>query len=53
MNLTKIKSRPAKTRLGEYIFWLDFDGNKNEDEIQILIKQIKKSCSYFRIIGTY
>jgi len=24
INLSKIESRPAKTRLGEYIFWIDF-----------------------------
>lgn len=53
INLTKIESRPAKTKLGEYVFWIDFIGNKSEEHIQVLLKQIKEKCSYFRILGGY
>ena len=53
INLTKIESRPARTTIGEYIFWIDFDTNQNEDNINILLNQIKKRCSHFRILGTY
>ena len=53
INLTKIESRPAKTKLGEYVFWIDFSGDKNEEHIKILLEQIKLKCSYFRILGSY
>lgn len=53
VNLTKIESRPAKTALGEYIFWVDFEGDAKQESMKVLIQQIQKYCSYFRILGSY
>ncbi|MCL2859153.1 MAG: prephenate dehydratase [Oscillospiraceae bacterium] len=53
INLTKIESRPAKTKIGEYIFWVDFVGNRYEEHIKILLTQIEERCSFFRILGSY
>ncbi len=53
VNLTKIESRPAKTALGEYVFWIDFESSPNNKSIPILLEQIKTMCSYFRILGSY
>lgn len=53
VNLTKIESRPAKTSLGEYVFWIDFENDSSNKSIPILLEQIEKLCSYFRILGTY
>ena len=51
LNLTKIESRPAKTVLGEYIFWIDVsieDGNEDK-----AIKEIKEKGIFVRILGKY
>lgn len=53
INLVKIESRPAKTKLGEYIFWVDFENPKEEEKGKILIKQIRANTSYCRILGQY
>ncbi|HAN09132.1 MAG TPA: prephenate dehydratase [Clostridiales bacterium] len=53
INLTKIESRPAKTKIGEYIFLVDFEGDKEEEHIKILLNHIKRACSYLRILGSY
>ena len=51
LNLTKIESRPAKTVLGEYIFWIDVSiENGNEDNA---IKEIMDKGIYVRILGKY
>lgn len=50
VNLSKIESRPAKTVLGEYIFLVDIDVNKNIEEV---LEIVKNNCSYFRILGIY
>lgn len=53
VNLTKIESRPAQTGLGEYWFWVDFEGNIKEENVKSLLDIVKKQCSFFRILGMY
>lgn len=53
INLTKIESRAARTVMGEYIFWIDFETMDNKSNVDILLKQIEKKSTYFRIIGSY
>ena len=51
LNLTKIESRPAKTVLGEYIFWIDvIIKNSNYEKA---IEEIKNMGLYTRILGKY
>lgn len=52
LNLTKIESRPAKTVLGEYYFWVDVSINENSTEIEA-INEIRKSGIYVRLLGCY
>ena len=33
INLSKIESRPTKRYLGEYIFFIDLEGNSHDSEI--------------------
>lgn len=51
LNLTKIESRPAKTVLGEYYFWIDvlIESKKEIEAIQ----EIKEKGIYVRILGRY
>lgn len=50
INLTKIESRPAKTKLGEYVFLVDLDINENINET---IKRLNDECNYLKILGRY
>lgn len=53
INMLKIESRPTKEKLGEYMFWIDFETSENTEVIDDLIKQIRRLTSYCRILGTY
>lgn len=53
INLTKIESRPARTKLGEYIFFIDLDGHINEPAIKEALEVIKGNCLDFRLLGCY
>ncbi len=53
INLTKIESRPAKTKLGEYMFFVDIDGDEKEDKVKSVLDNVSSYCNYFRIIGSY
>ncbi|WAM33224.1 prephenate dehydratase [Caldicellulosiruptor morganii] len=53
LNLTKIESRPAKTGLGEYVFFVDIDGFVEEDDVSDALKVIKRKSSFYKLLGSY
>ncbi|MEM3008272.1 MAG: prephenate dehydratase [Candidatus Nitrosotenuis sp.] len=53
INLTKIESRPNKSTPWEYNFYVDFDGSQQDQKIAELLKKIKKSSLFLKVLGTY
>ena len=53
INLVRIESRPAKTILGRYIFYLDFEGSMNDEEIAQTINDVEKHTLWLKVIGSY
>lgn len=50
VNLTKIESRPAKTKFGDYFFLVDLEIN---NAIDSTVELLKKECKYLKILGKY
>jgi prephenate dehydratase len=53
INITKIESRPARTNLGEYIFFLDIDGGIHSENIRNLIASVEEKTLWFKNLGSY
>ena len=53
VNLTKIESRPKKDTTWEYNFFVDFEGNVNNERISEMLNKIKKNTLFFKILGSY
>lgn len=53
INLTKIESRPSKRRLGEYVFYLDLEGNAAEPRVQRALEALRGECVLVRSLGSY
>ncbi len=53
INLTKIESRPSKEGLGKYIFFVDFEGHRDETNISNILNTVEKKVSYMKILGSY
>lgn len=53
INLLKIESRPIKNTPWEYFFYVDFEGNLEEEKVKSAINLIKENSHYFKIIGNY
>ena len=51
--MSYIDSRPSKKELGEYVFYIDFEGHINDTNVQGAFEEIKKFVKMFYIIGTY
>jgi|Deesub1362B_J571_1020462.scaffolds.fasta_scaffold00041_62 prephenate dehydratase len=52
INLTKIESRPTKKRLGDYLFFIDFQGSLSEERVKRALKKVRK-ISKVKILGSY
>lgn len=53
VNMTRIESRPARTSLGEYIFFIEIDANVDKDILQEALMQASKKCFWFKNLGKF
>ncbi|MBI5887110.1 MAG: prephenate dehydratase [Deltaproteobacteria bacterium] len=53
INLTKIESRPMKTRAWEYIFFVDLDGHVADKKVRDAISELEESCTFLKALGSY
>jgi len=53
INLTKIESRPSKKVLGDYLFFIDFEGHREDKKIKETLAGLKKKTAKLKIIGSY
>ena len=53
ITMTKVESRPMKNANWEYCFFIDVLGHRSDEIIQKAFDQLKKSCSFFKVLGSY
>ena len=53
INMSYIDSRPSKKELGEYLFYIDFEGHISDEKVQMAFADIKPLVKMFYVIGSY
>jgi chorismate mutase / prephenate dehydratase len=53
INLSKIESRPYKSKAWEYIFFLDLFGHVSDPEVVQALDELKNCCQFLKILGSY
>ena len=53
INMSSISSRPSRKILGEYIFYIDFDGKITDDKSAKALFEILQNVKTFKHLGTY
>ncbi|MDI6715337.1 MAG: prephenate dehydratase [Actinomycetota bacterium] len=53
INLTKIQSRPTKKALGDYCFFIDFEGHIEDEVVESVLKCLKCKIREVKILGSY
>lgn len=53
INLTKIESRPTRRRAWEYVFFLDFLGHKDDENVRKALTELEEKCFFLKILGSY
>lgn len=54
IGLTRIESRPSKKKLWEYLFFVDVQGHRDNENVSAAIKEIEsKPGGFIKILGSY
>jgi prephenate dehydratase len=53
LNLTKIESRPSRKALGDYIFYIDLEGHRDDDKVKGVLRELEESTAFLKILGSY
>jgi len=53
INLTRIESRVSRRAYGDYYFFIDFLGHKNEEKVKPILQNIEKESAFLKVLGSY
>jgi chorismate mutase/prephenate dehydratase len=53
INLSKIESRPGKTKAWEYVFFVDLFGHVSDPDVAEAIEELKTCCRFVKVLGSY
>jgi len=53
VSMTRIESRPGKSGLWEYVFFIAIEGLQLDEALVIALKQLKQDLPLFRVLGSY
>lgn len=53
INLTKLESRPTKRGLGQYCFFIDFEGHVSDEVVADCLRQLAANLAEVKFLGSY
>lgn len=53
INLLKLESRPSRGRPFEYVFYMDFEGHRDDVEVREALAEMGGLTSFLRVLGSF
>lgn len=53
VSMTKFESRPSRSGLWEYVFYVDIEGHQNDVCVAAALAELKQSAAFMKILGSY
>lgn len=53
VSLTRFESRPAKSKLWEYNFFVDLQGHESDEPVKKALDELTKNATYIKVLGSY
>lgn len=53
INLTKIESRPSRTKSWEYIFFIDIEGHIQDGPVKEALEELSHYAAFMKVLGSY
>jgi chorismate mutase/prephenate dehydratase len=53
VSMTRFESRPARTGIWTYYFYVDLEGHRNEPHLAAALAALRDSTGFFKMLGSY
>jgi chorismate mutase/prephenate dehydratase len=53
VNLTRIETRPDKSRTWAYVFFIDFEGHEQDESVKNVLNRLEKASVQLKLLGSY
>lgn len=53
VSMTRIESRPSKTALWEYVFFIDVEGHAEDGNVRTALEKLEAEAGFLRLLGSY
>ncbi|HWH46165.1 MAG TPA: prephenate dehydratase [Burkholderiales bacterium] len=53
VSMTRLESRPSRTGLWEYVFFVDLEGHQTEEKVARALEQMRGIAAFLKILGSY
>ena len=53
ISLNRLESRPLESRPWEYMFFIDFEGHRQDDNVLACLRELSDRVSFHRVLGSY
>lgn len=53
VSMTKLESRPARSGMWEYIFFVDIEGHQSDAKVATALAELKQVAAFVKVLGSY
>jgi len=53
VSMTRIESRPGRTAMWEYVFFIDVSGHQADDTLAPVLEQLRDEAVGLRVLGSH
>jgi len=53
VSMTRLESRPSRTGLWEYVFFVDIEGHQTERNVAQALDEVRRRAAFLKILGSY
>jgi chorismate mutase/prephenate dehydratase len=53
VSMTRLESRPARSGLWEYVFFMDIEGHQDDARVAAALAELKQVASFVKVLGSY
>ena len=53
VSMTKLESRPARSGMWEYVFYMDIEGHQHDPKVAVALAELKQIAAFVKTLGSY